>query len=215
MNKSYLSKIELRSLISLVSQLNLNGKKMYVDNAVSQHRAIMSLFPQGLGETPRAETGILFRVDFTASGLQVLMRSNIQPIQSTGVISMSEDFSSLEAGQYLRFRVTSSPIIRYRDKRNDKHKLRERFLVSDNEREDWIIKKFSQAFVEESIEVVSIIEREVKRDHSKNSTFIKLVQFDGIAQVNDRDSLEMLLLSGVGRNKNYGAGLLTIKLINS
>lgn len=194
MTNSYLSKVDIRKL------LTVNGRRSRLDNAIDQHRSIMSLFPDGLGESPRSAGKILFRLDQSLNESFVIVRSSITPIESLGIRTIEEDFSHFNNGSIVRFRTNLSPI-----KRNG---IKESFYTGEA-LEEWFIKKVSQFFDE--VNILNIDEKSLYRNSSRsNKDFVKMAQFDGFATVKDSSSLQNALIEGIGRNKNYGCGLLTI-----
>lgn len=192
---SYLTMVSLRRLLSI------GGIKRYRDSAESRHRLSMTLFPKELGTGSRSTINVLFRGERSTKESIVLIRSKIAPSNIPGVNTIKEDFSKFKKGQTVRFRVTVSPIVRSGSK--------ERFLSDFDEIENWIAKRLTPSLSD--IQVVSSKSEELQRGKSKN--FVKLEQIDGVAKVDDVNSLVESLISGVGRNKSYGAGLLTVALI--
>lgn len=189
---SYLTLVNLRRLVEI------NGIKRYRDNAESRHRMVMSLFPHVEDDEARRAMGVLFRGERNRNESLVLIRSTTPPAQLPGIKSLKENLARYNDESYVKFRVTVSPIVRYGNK--------ERALFEFNDLEDWLQKRLSKAL--EEVELIQIKDEKVKR--AKSNNFVKLVQTDGIAKIKDVDALIDLLQNGVGRNKSYGAGLLTL-----
>lgn len=195
---SYLSVIEFKTL------LRYSDIKNYKDNAESRHKMIMSLFPAYIeGDEKRNSNKILFRGEDTSSYSRFLIRSEVPPSNLPGVQTIVEEsFQNYEVNSNVIFRVTVSPIRRRGNK--------ERFISEPDELEEWITEKLSPAL--KDIEIIQTKDETVLRTRNRKN-FIKLVQIDGIAKIGDVDRLEELLIKGVGRNKSYGCGLLTIREI--
>lgn len=189
---SYLTLIPFRRL------LEVSGIRGYRDSAESRHRMVMALFPHVPENEARSSLGVLFRGERSKSESTVLIRSNRRPANIPGLKSLKEDFRRFELGQGVRFRVTVSPLKRSGN--------RERTIQDFDELESWLSNKFLPGLT--GLEIIQLKEEEVRRGRSKN--FVKLVQIDGIARINDLSALATILKSGVGRNKSYGAGLLTL-----
>lgn len=188
------------TLIKTIDLIRLFGVKNYRDTAESRHKLVMSLFPQGLGTEPRSHNNILFRFEKDSLGSRCLIRSQIPVANLNSVKSIEEQNITLKTGDYIHFRSVMNPVKRVRNK--------ERFLQDEAEQEDWFINKFSPAM--SNIEIIEIKNETVKRS-LKSKDFVKLSQFDGIAQVEDAKQLQEFLSTGIGRGKSYGAGLLTVK----
>ena len=116
-----------------------------------------------------------------------------------------EDLSLLpEAGSLVSFRVTASPISRRGSS--------EFHLRGHEERESWLANRLSGGLGQ--LEIIDVSSEEPRRNHgNKPNPSVPLAQFDGVGTVDNPDRLRDLLTAGVGRNRNYGAGLLTIKPI--
>lgn len=196
---SYLTMVSLRRLLSI------GDLKRYRDSAESRHRLVMSIFPKLIEQDPRSSGGVLFRGEKSLSESTVLIRSTIAPANVPGVHTVKEDFSIFESGRDVRFRITVSPIVRSQSS----GKTKERFISDFDEIEEWISNKLSPGL--SKIQIISSKNEEVRRGKSKN--FVKLEQIDGIAKVGDVSNLLQMLSIGIGRNKSYGAGLLTVALI--
>lgn len=191
---SYLSMVKIRDL------LDHYKPRKYSKDGDSRHKMVMSLFEDNLGTNPRSNSGILFRLENGSGGSRCLVRSSIAPKQISGLVTMEEP--ELQPFKHFAFRVTANPIIR--------GKAGERPILDDLEREDWLVEKLSQAF--SNIQIIDQKSEVILRSKAKRS-FLQLVQFDGIAELKDLDKLKELIDNGVGRNKSYGAGLLTVKAV--
>lgn len=189
---SYLSMVKVREL------LRFYGANSYKDDAVSRHRMVMSLFQKELGTSPRSESAILYRFEKDSSGSRCLIRSNIAPANLNGLKSIQEVFS--KDIEHIAFRLTANPIRRSQGK--------EIPLKEQYDQEEWLLSKLAPAL--SAIELMDQKTEIVRRDRG-NRSVIQLVQFDGIAKLEDQTMLETLMRVGVGRGKSYGAGLLTIK----
>lgn len=178
--------------------IEFNGIRNYRDSALSRHRLVMSLFPQDLGENSRLKGRILFRGEKNDKESIVLIRSELAPANISGVKVLLEDYTNLAFEEHMAFRVTAAPI--------ERTKTGETFISDFDSQQVWLENKFAGSL--KNSEIILSKEESIARD---NKSTLKLVQFDGVAQLEDKASLIELLSHGVGRNKNYGAGLLTIR----
>lgn len=195
MTDQFLTMVETKRL------LQLSDLRRYRDNAQSRHRMVMGLFPQDLGDDARGNAGILFRVERNSKGGFVLIRSSIAPVALSGVNSLRERYSHVE-GDTVMFRLTLNPVKRKGSK--------ERFITGDEELEGYLHEKVSPFF--ESVEVVSMKSESLLRAN-KGRDFLPLTQFDGVATIGNLNDLNEALTNGIGRAKNYGAGLLTVRAV--
>lgn len=186
-------------MVKVRDLLKFYGATNYRDDANSRHRMVMSVFPQYLGTYPRSKQRILYRFEKDATGARCLIRSSIPPANLNGVQTLEEKLS--EDLDHVAFRITANPMIRTGKQ--------EKPIKEQYDQEEWIEQKLSAALSQ--LEIVDQKTEVVKRDWTSGKSVLQLVQFDGIAKVDDRGALKNLLLEGVGRNKNYGAGLLTIR----
>lgn len=192
---SFLSKVGIRELLSI------NNKRYSLDNAVNQHRSVMALFPDGLGDSPREAGKILYRYEDAPNEAFIIVRSAIAPSEEHNIKKIEEDFTYFEKGSIVKFRTSLSPVKRVRQK--------ESFYTGEDDLEEWFNNKASDFF--EDTNILNIEEKTVYRTSKRsNKNFIKIAQFDGFATVKDSDLLNEALINGIGRNKNYGCGLLTL-----
>lgn len=179
--------------------LRFYGATNYRDDANSRHRMVMSVFPQYLGIYPRSKQRILYRFEKDASGARCLIRSSIAPANLNGLQTLEEKLP--EDLDHVAFRITANPMIRTGKQ--------ERPIKDQYDQEEWIERKLSAALSQ--LEIVDQKAEVLKRERTNGKSVLQLVQFDGIAKVDDPEALKGLLSEGVGRNRNYGAGLLTIR----
>lgn len=197
---SYLSIYPVKTAVKSLQEKE--GIKRYFDAASTRHKSVMSLFPQVESENVRADLGVLFRVENTPKGSFFLIRSAVAPIVvDEGVRVLQEDFSGLSNGDAVQFRVTLNPIKRVDSKEIPivDYDLREAFATN---RLSSGLKDIHYSICNESI---------IPRNHNEKKTNFQLIEFNGVATISDVKTLEEMLVNGVGRSKNYGCGLLTVK----
>lgn len=190
--ESFLTLVPLRRLIQL------NGIRGYRDSAESRHRMVMALFPIIEEEQARAKMAVLFRGERTKEESSVLIRSAVRPSNLPGIKTLRENFTRFDEQAAVRFRVTVSALKRSGDS--------ERWISEFTELEGWLTEKLQPGLKE--LDLIQLKDEEIRRAGAKS--FVKLTQIDGTAKIGDLEILEKLLRGGVGRNKSYGAGLLTL-----
>ena len=191
-----------------------------------RHRAIMGLFGQIGGSTPRQELGILFRLEtpateapyFLVQSLQYPDRETLKKI--SGAQCKDIELQVPPTGTPVLFRVAVNAVKRtsITDASNKRRTLIKPVELDgigspDSTISPWIANKLSPALNE-----VSVLNhrREVltdPRDKKKpQSMTVQIDTIDGVATVADPSTLEEILTHGIGREKAYGCGLLTVRV---
>lgn len=173
------------------------------------HRAVMSLFPHNLSLTARAFANILFRLDHINNQLAVLIQSTIPPVDealppNTRTLTLTGHHWDQPEGASVRFRVAVNPITRHRSKES---------LVPLPEMQSWIDSKLSGALSDITVLNHARSTRGNTRG-SRRPGQITIDTIDGYATIQNAEFLNRLRTHGVGRAKNYGAGLLTTQRIS-
>lgn len=206
------------------------------------HQAVSRLFaprlPGAAGER-RAEAGILYRLDVLAPGEPaVVLVQSLVPPELTPALSRSTEVSrrawDLAPGDRVAVRLSVNPVRRTtrhyedaakakvlassnvsrpegerggQDPRDRRHTRQTAAVVPAAESTEWLLQKLGSSLIE--VEAVNHF-----RDTSR-SGLQKLVvdTFDLMATASDVGELERLRISGIGRAKSYGCGLLTARRI--
>lgn len=171
------------------------------------HRMVMGLFAStdlpGDATEKRLSRNILFRVDETASGKIVLVRSDVAPTNlphEAKTKPVAVDVPPV--GTPIRFRITVNAIRRSRPA--DPSIKRGTGITPVEQISDWVTGHLGIAF--EDITVFTHDRTVVTSGKSP----LQLDSIDGYAIVSNSAALEACLREGVGRAKAYGCGLLTI-----
>lgn len=132
--------------------------------------------------------------------------------------SLSYDafLAHIKTGQKWRFRLVANPTQSANDKTNPEHRGKIKAEVSDQYLREWILRKAKQ-------KGFNIVDNEVfirnKKWYSfkkgKNDYYVKFkaVTFDGILEVTNEALLKQALIAGIGREKAYGMGMITLMRI--
>lgn len=205
------------------------------------HRAISRLFPSKLpggSRERRATSSILYRLDPAPSGQEasVLVQSLVPPEltpPASRTTSVSHRAFSVQPGDRVAFRVAVNPVkrttryfadaakkqpladahvARAAGARSSLHMKQTASVVQTSELPGWIAAKLSPG-----LEAVTLV------SHVRSGTFagtgagrhkIVVDTLDGLASVGSVDALAELRLHGVGRQRAYGCGLLTIARVH-
>ena len=204
-------------------------------NSAALHRRVMSLVPDGLGRSPRAAAGVLFRLDTDGIGFPALfVQSRIAP--DTGRLptgyaeahtrDMSALLNALRPGLRVRYRLLGNAVRRC-GRNSTAGRWKQVVPLRDDEANQWWADRAPGAglllhtLLSHSAEPLTAYRsplRGTARKHvgSKGEPEgnvrvpYSTTLFEGLATVNDPDAVRSALLSGVGRGKSYGCGLLSL-----
>lgn len=172
------------------------------------HRNIMSGFPDLDSLSPRKEMGILFRKVVTHSSVVLYVQSKVEPdwrnktwIYQYECKSIDNMIDSLTDNQCLAFNLLCTPY--YTDSRN---KLRS--YTEDDKKLNWFTTKGKY----NGFEVINL---NIRPCTDKFTNIGKKISLDatnlmGRIRITDVEKFKEFYLTGVGREKAYGAGMLLL-----
>lgn len=178
------------------------------------HIRLCAMFQQD-----RAEAGILYRVE---EGPELLVQSDLEPDWSRfdlpqaalATPPQTKPFDpELVADQRLAFRLRCRPT--KKSKVEGSKNSRYRYLRTDEERLEWLQRQAEQCgFRLESVLAIELKWRDTKPSPesgaASNRPAFPAVQFDGILIVTDPVKLKEAVRKGIGPQKAYGFGLLSL-----
>lgn len=216
-----------------LSRLWLNPRSREVHRDLSDcqalHQRLLSAYPAAASGMPRAEFGLLYRVDFdgTTGRPIVLVQSRTRPdwsCLSLGYLagqavrvnpdlkSIDRAYEGIHEGAILRFRLRANPTKRVSASGKRVELSREEDQIA------WLHRKGREA----GFEVTGIrIQRgdalgPKQRGHRVAGDCPRLtfsaVVFDGLLEVTERTAFLGALRAGIGSGKAYGFGLLSVAL---
>lgn len=208
-------------------------------NSTALHRRIMKLFPDGLGDAPRAHAGVLFRLDTDGAGAPTLLvQSRIGPDPArlpTGYASdartrdMHALLTALRPGLLVRYRVVGNAVRRC-GRNSTEGRWKQAIPLRGAEADRWWIDRAAagglvpQTVTSESVGALTgwhrpaddraaasspTRGRKERRDEAQHVPH-HAVRFEGIAAIRDAEAVRHTLLHGIGRSKSYGCGLLSL-----
>lgn len=212
----YLSRIPLNPLYAPAIKLAANPEAL--------HAKLYALLPKPASE---GERRLLFRVDPTDDGPVVLVQSSVEP--DWGALELApralreppaskEYVLNFVKDQRMAFRLLTRPSIRksgdFGPKPNGKRKPGPRLdCRDDEERLEWLRwKAGDNGFVVESVGLTILSVPAVKSDRdirNKGGSFTAAC-FDGVLVVTDPEKLREAVRNGIGPQKAYGFGLLSL-----
>ncbi|AJE40085.1 type I-E CRISPR-associated protein Cas6/Cse3/CasE [Streptomyces nodosus] len=192
-------------------------------DAVALHRRLMSLFPDGAGDDPRATLGVLHRTDDAPTGPSVLLQSRHQPdlgrlpehYGQAVTRTLDPLLSALRSGAHINFRCTASPVRKPGATTRALYNLPAVVPLHGAHAEQWWLRQADTA----GLKVLTLHAQPLdsatgvrgKRGSGDQQRVRHArTRFDGTAVIIDSDLLRTKIAEGIGRGKAYGCGLLTI-----
>lgn len=172
------------------------------------HRNIMSGFPDIKSKTPRKDLGILFRKVVAHSGVTVYVQSKVEPdwtdkswIYKYEYKSIDNMIDSLVDGKCVSFDLLCTPY--YTDTRNKLRSYKE-----DDKKLNWFITKGKY----NGFDVVDITTKLCTEQFTNIGEKVNLdaTNLIGRLRITDVEKFRDFYLTGVGREKAYGAGMLLL-----
>ena len=188
-------------------------------DAVGLHKTVMRLAPQHLGEHPREQAGILFRLDEDQSGAVLLVQTADLPDLTqlptgyghTDTRDLSPMFKALTPGIHVRYRIAANAAKRLRPAAEQEAAGRSHGKVVPLHGEEaaaWWRRRSAEA----GLDVHTVLATDLRpaRSRAGGGPRHELTRFDGTATVTDPAALTAALITGIGKGKPYGAGLLSL-----
>lgn len=204
-------------LTQITPDFRNNQARQDASDAVRMHQRVMQLVPDGLGDQARLKAGVLYRVEETPRGARILVQTQLRPDPSRlpagyGTVQ-ARDLDPLlrwlRPGALIRYRLAANTCLR---KSQDKKVV----PLRGSDAEQWWITRAPAA----GLDLQSLLSkspgdavgRSEPRDGTRPANRVRhaLTQFNGVAAVTDPEALTSAIITGVGRGKSHGCGLLTI-----
>lgn len=219
-----------------LSRIRLDAGKRETMTALSNpqkfHGAVESAFPEerrqeqiSLFSAPDGgeQNRRLWRIDSLGDEIYLLVLSENRPDLTSAVrqfgypgeAAETKDYSKLTdritAGSRWQFRLTANPTV-CRKKNPGDSRGKVMAHVTAAHQEQWLAERAgANGFSLEAGEYRVTKSRNYRfNKHGKRPVTLLSVTFDGILTVTDPDKFKTALLSGIGRGKAYGNGLLTV-----
>jgi CRISPR system Cascade subunit CasE len=200
-------------------RLNPHSRDVQRDlrDATQMHRTVMRMVPEGLGDAPRHQAGLLYRLDETDTSTTLLVQAaTLDPAHlPTGygqadVKSLAPMFTALRKGLGVRYRIVLNPTKRERLSLEEKGKRGRIVPLSGPDADQWWLRRATEAGL--NLHVLTPTSMEAARPRGRDAPRMRhnLLRYDGAATVTDPDALQDAITHGIGRGKPYGAGLLSL-----
>lgn len=193
------------------------------DQGIRLHQRMLQMFPDGVEGPARAAFGVLFRVEESPRGPQILLQSRIEPDSSRlpeaygSVETRPFDalLSNLRKGMVVNYRCVASPVRKPGATSREAHELPPVVALSGNAAVEWWERQ-SNAGGLEPLHIAAHPLATVRGQQGSQGPVTRRrirharTQFDGTARVLDVELLREKLTTGIGRGKAYGCGLLSV-----
>jgi len=179
-------------------------------DVIAMHKRIMTLVPDGLGDQARRQAGVLYRVDESPRGTRILIQTQMQP-QLGRLPAGYGQAATRELDPLLKW-LSSGAIVRYRITANTcKRKSHSSKVVAlrGTAADEWWKEHAERSGLELRSLLPYPLDDAVGGDRGSGVRH-SITRFDGAAAVADPAALRHAVLSGVGRGKSHGCGLLSI-----
>lgn len=186
-------------------------KRGFIDTPDTRHREVMSLFGTINSETPRSDASILFRVEQRGGHPQeYLVLSELRPtnLPFEAQQPIMVNYPVFNTGTALTFRVALNAVKRTKASGSSVEPIAADVYEETSALREWLDTKLP-FFTH--IQIINH-KREILTTYKGTKT-IQIDYFDGAALVEDGIALKQALENGIGREKSYGCGLLTVKRI--
>lgn len=210
----YLSRVEIDT--------NNRQKISDLTHLGAYHNWVEQSFPDEFKQNKRSRH--LWRIDELGNKKYLLLVSEDRPdltkLETYGVAhsAVTKDYdhflNQLIEWKKYRFRLTANPTRRITDDKTGKSKVVPHITVL--QQTNWLldrVENYGFRIAENgNIYELNISARDWPRLRKKGNHVIRLsrVTFDGILEITDLEKFKKILISGIGREKAYGMGLLTV-----
>ncbi|MET8010439.1 type I-E CRISPR-associated protein Cas6/Cse3/CasE [Streptomyces sp. NPDC005271] len=209
--------------------LNPGNRQVQHDlpNAAALHRRVMTLVPNGLGDSPRARAGVLFRLDTDGVGAPVLLvQTRVAPatVQLPAGYAQAQTrpmralLAALRPGLPVRYRFLGNAVRRC-GRKSTVGKWKQAIPLYGDDADRWWAERAAAAGLDPHTvlsgpaDALTAWHKQGKASgQTKETVRVAHVAtlFEGAATVRDPDALRDALLQGIGRGKSYGCGLLSL-----
>ncbi|MBF6331874.1 type I-E CRISPR-associated protein Cas6/Cse3/CasE [Nocardia transvalensis] len=201
-------------------ELNLANPMVRADvrNVIRMHQRVMGLMPPELGDNPRKQAGLLYRIDESRTGTQVLVQSSREPnltaipsnYGTVAIRDLTPLLDALETDLLVHYRLAGNAVKRLGRGNKDAGKLA---ALRGEEIGQWWTRRAPECGLH--LKTLTTTPAGYLRGHRaeadpKHRVRHAVTRFDGIAAVTDPESLRRAVRDGVGRGKSHGCGLLSL-----
>lgn len=197
-----------------------NRKKVKKLNHLgAYHRWIEESFPEEINNNKRSRK--LWRVDYLNGSQYLLLVSSKKPdlvkFEAYGVLGSAESkdynrlLNSLNDDARLRFRVKLNPIKSLSSGKSSSERGRVIPLVTDEQQREFLLDRSEKNGFSIKADEFTIVNKgfEVLKRRGKELK-VASATYEGMLNISDLTKFKEILVSGFGKKKAYGFGLLTV-----
>lgn len=196
------------------------------------HNWVEQCFPNEMENQERLRH--LWRIDTLGGNRYLLILSPQKPsitklekygVEGTAQIKPYDNYlNSLKNGQTLRFRIVANPVARHNGKviKHTTHTSNDtEYLNMMDRQREWLIKRseingFQITKNMEGTYNFDIVSHGTQPLYHKNNkrVLLKHAAYEGVLKITDVEKFRLALQNGIGREKAYGMGLITVIPMN-
>jgi CRISPR system Cascade subunit CasE len=179
-------------------------------DVIDMHKRVMMLVPDDLGDQARQQAGVLYRIDESPRGPRILIQTQMHP-QLARLPAGYGQAATRELGPLLNW-LSTGALVRYRITANTcKRKSHSTKVVAlrGTAADEWWKERTTCSGLQLQSLISHPLDDAVGGDR-RSGVRHAITRFDGIALVIDPATLRQAVLSGVGRGKSHGCGLLSL-----
>ncbi|MFI6869233.1 type I-E CRISPR-associated protein Cas6/Cse3/CasE [Nocardia sp. NPDC050406] len=186
------------------------------------HQVLMSLAcPPDFGPSSRSAAGLLYRIEHTAVGVHILMQSATQPDPArlspgygmAGSRDLTPLLDQLETDVVVRYRIVVNPTKSSHQGADQRGK---RQGLAGDEAMAWWARRANQcglALRDTQMSGGGTITGFRRGQQQRSRIAIATAKFEGVASVKDAAAVRDSILTGIGRGRAYGCGLLSVAVL--
>lgn len=190
-----------------------------LNDAVQAHRRVMSLVPDGLGDQARRKAGVLYRIEHAPTprtAPRLLIQTHYPPDDrhlptgygTLATTSLDPMLKLLDKGMQVRYRIVANPTKRHG--RTSPHAGKLAALTGAAADQWWIDRADRAGLALQTATATSLPDLTGRGAQDDKPVLHAARRFDGTALVTDPIALRTAVLTGIGRGKSHGCGLLSL-----
>ena len=202
-------------------EININNRKRIRDltHLGAFHNWVEQSFPNEIKN--RVRTRKLWRIDRLYGKNYLIVISSEKPdfnlLEYCGVENSAETKSydkvldNIANGKRMRFRVVLNPVVAVSSGLNKRGKIKP-ICNNDEDLKNFLIEKSQKNGFLLNTKEFAIVSKTCETFRKKNEKKVKLIKvtYEGILTVENTEIFRKTLITGIGKKKAYGFGLLTV-----
>lgn len=205
-----------------LSRIELNQRRSNTLQALASPQIMHAAVKNGFPTLNQADERILWRLDKLKHALYLLVLSPRRPdftsfVEQFGWPESGQTWETksydvllgrIKTGQHWQFRLCANPTKSIAEKKGKRGKV---CGLSLQEQYDWLIARMDKngfSLVKDEFAVVQRTQQKYRRGN--HTVTLSTACYEGVLTVSDATLFQEALVTGIGRAKAYGCGLLTV-----